>query len=182
MTTMTIPAFEPRTVRLFNIDLDPQEAAGFADASRDAAEASPLTKALGVTRIEPRYVEVINVKDLGEMGIAGYLTEGMGVPADKVAEHYTTLATVSDYVVVLMSSAFGDTTTDLHIKPPLRHIATFSEEAAPAKFEPLPNASAQGVLEGPPAPKSDARIGGMVATIALIVLFALVGLMIWVGG
>jgi len=36
----------------------------------------------------------------------------------------------------------------------------------------------------PPAkkPKSDARIGGMVATLALLVLFALVGLMIWIAG
>jgi hypothetical protein len=30
-------------------------------------------------------------------------------------------------------------------------------------------------------PKSDARISGMVATVALIVMFALIGLFIWVG-
>ena len=34
----------------------------------------------------------------------------------------------------------------------------------------------------PKKPMSDARIGGMVATVALIVLFAITGLMIWLAG
>ena len=30
-------------------------------------------------------------------------------------------------------------------------------------------------------PKSDARISGMVATVALLVMFGLVGLLVWMG-
>jgi hypothetical protein len=37
------------------------------------------------------------------------------------------------------------------------------------------------VITGKPA-KSDARIGGMVATFVLLFLFALTGLMIWIAG
>ena len=49
----------------------------------------------------------------------------------------------------------------------------------PIQFETLPDAAAQGILTPRAQKYSNARMSGMVATVALIVMFALVGLLIW---
>lgn len=49
----------------------------------------------------------------------------------------------------------------------------------PATQSPSPEAIASRTLTAQKRPKSDARIGGMVATVALILMFAFMGLLIW---
>jgi len=171
---INVPAHEARVVRLFAIDLDARQIADF--------ESSAVPSALGVRTLDADYIEVFHVSDLDGMGLAQYLTDGAGIPSEQVAQHHTVLSSLKGHVLLVMSAAFGGDAQTLQVKAPLRHVATLSEATTPIAFEPLPDASAKGVTaQGKPV-KSDARIGGMIATYALLFLFALVGLMIWVAG
>jgi len=179
---INVPAHEAKVVRLFAIDLDADALIAFRDPvyDDDGNAKWRLKEALGATFLDEDFIEVFHVDDLEEMGLAGYLTEGAGIPADQVAEHHASLGALKGYVLLVMSAAFDGFANALNIKAPLRHVATLTEDGTPVAFDPLPDASAQGIVpQGKPA-KSDARIGGMVATFALLFLFALVGLMIWV--
>jgi hypothetical protein len=84
----------------------------------------------------------------------------------------------------VLSSAFGGFDATITPTAPLKWIGTYTEEGSSIKFAPLPSDAAKGTVGETPAkpPKSDARIGGMIAVYALIAMFALVGLIIWVGG
>ena len=68
--------------------------------------------------------------------------------------------------------------------PEMSHVTTIGEGAALTVDAPLRSEAAEGVLDEPPQPKrmSDARQSGMVATVALLIMFALVALMVWIGG
>lgn len=179
---ISIPAHEASVVRLFAIDLDADALIAFRDPvyDGDGNVKWDLKDALGATLLDEDFIEVFHIDDLEEMGLAGYLTEGAGIPAAQVAAHHTTLAALKGHVLLVMSAAFDGFANELVVKPPLRHVATLNEDTVPASFEPLPDASAQGALSGGKPAKSDARIGGMVAMYALLFLFLLVGLMIWV--
>ena len=43
-------------------------------------------KALGAETLDPEHVEVFPVSDLEGVGLAGYLEDGMGVPADQLED------------------------------------------------------------------------------------------------
>jgi hypothetical protein len=49
-------------------------------------------------------------------------------------------------------------------------------------LEKLDTDAAKAMLPQPKPPKSDARMSGMVATAALLVMFLLVAIMIWIAG
>jgi hypothetical protein len=61
-------------------------------------------------------------------------------------------------------------------------MGTYAEVVPSVRFTPLPSQSARGVLAGGKPPMSDARMGGMVATVALLVMFGLTALVIWLAG
>ena len=83
-----------------------------------------------------------------------------------------------------MSAAFGGAAVTLDLPQGTRLVTTLRETPTIAVRETLTSDAAEGRLDAPPArsKKSDARVGGMVAMYALLGMFALVGLMIWVGG
>lgn len=182
---MTVPASEHGVIRLFAIDLEPAEVLAFQDPVYDDADdvVWPLKTALGAKLLDQDFVEVFDVADLGELGLSGYLTQGVGIAQTEVDAHHLALAAAKGHLLLVTSAAFGGFESALTIQAPLRHIATLNEEREPVKFETLPDGGAKGAItiDAKP-PKSDARIGGMIATYALIAMFALVGLMIWVSG
>ncbi|MEM8539000.1 MAG: hypothetical protein AAGF56_14210, partial [Pseudomonadota bacterium] len=94
------------------------------------------------------------------------------------------LNAVEGHVLVVLARAFGGKAQQGTPTGPLRWIATYKEEGTGVTFAPLPadGAKADQSDKAAKPPKSDARIGGMVATYALLAMFLLVGLMIWVGG
>ena len=150
-----------------------------ADRAPDAlktqmGDVSAIESALGLL-LNPAYVDVFKIEDLEGMSLSAFLIEGHGVAIDPGAA--AELDTLGGTVVVVTSRAFAD---PQEVTPPAgwRYIGAF-REPAPAPVEPLESASAQGTIAGG-KPKSDARIGGMVATVALIVLFLLVALMVWI--
>ena len=186
MTEMKIPAHEAGIVRLFAIDLDESEIEAFNTRSNDsdgANDSYPIKEALGATAIDDDFFEIIRLKDLEDYGLDQYLITGAGLPKSEVAAHSVALNALKGHVLLVMSAAFEGYEQELSIKPPLRHVLTLHEDRPQVKFEPLPSESAKGNFETKPGKaKSDARMSGMVATVALLVMFALVGLMIWIAG
>ena len=93
------------------------------------------------------------------------------------------LNTLTGSFAIIRSGAFGEDGATLQTDGEAKLVAKFSEEgAAPPTLTPLTSDSSDGTLSPPTkAPKSDARIGGMVATVALLLMGLLVWLMIWIG-
>ena len=181
--TFSVTATERGVIRLFMVNLTADQAAEF---TMDGAENQPsrVAQALGLIHLNTEFVELFPLSNLDGLGLAGYLTEGLGVAEEDVKPQASRLNSMSGYILIVLSQAFGGVSVTLKPTAPLKWIGTYTEEGASVKFEPLPSDSATGVVEAPKgkAPKSDARVGGMIAMYALIAMFALVGLIIWVGG
>ena len=174
---MQIPALETGVLRLFSVNLPEPEIVDFA-----AGDA--LRAALGADTLDPAKVEVFPVKDLSDLGLPGYLTEGQGIPEDQVTPMRAQLQALKGHVLILPSTALGDAAQTLRPKAPLIHIGTFFEDHPPVTFDPLPDESAkpqtpEAPEEGPRKQLSDAAIGGRVAMVALLVAFAVAAMMVW---
>ncbi|MFN4160183.1 MAG: hypothetical protein ACK4GO_17580 [Gemmobacter sp.] len=176
-----IPAHEAPTLRLFTLAL-PRE-----DIRRMAAHhdrAGWLASMLGVPTLDPAQVETFDLADLGALGIAGYLAEAHGIPEALLAPDLARLGALTGPVLILRSAAFGGRAARLDPRAVLSLVATYPEDAPPlARFDALPSEGAKGTVTAPDRPpRSAAATGGMVATIALLVMFALTALVIWIGG
>lgn len=163
-----VSATERGIIRVFAIDLPEDQVDGFDPAP-----------ALGVTALESQYVELFPVSDLKGVGLSGYMSEGLGVAETELDK--SRLDALDGHVLIVLSGAFGEQPVTLTPKAPLRWIGTYTEEHAPVQFEPLPDAAAQGQI-APEAKKrpSNAALSGRVAMMALLVIFALTGLMVWI--
>ncbi|HEV8035079.1 hypothetical protein [Yoonia sp.] len=181
--TFQVSATEHGVIRVFMVNLGADEAARFAE-NPDATTPAPINRALGVDELDHTFVELFALNSLEGVGLAGYLVEGLGVAEADVAPYRSRLNGMSGHVLIVLSKAFGGRAATITPVAPLKWIGTYTEEGASVKFAPLPSKGAEGNIASAPtkAPKSDARVGGMIAMYALIAMFALVGLMIWVAG
>ena len=182
--TFHVKAGERGVIRLFTVNLAADQIEGFTEPGFEDDTAAPIDTALGVTYLDGDFVELFPVSNLAGLGLAGYLQEGLGVAETDVKPHASRLNSLSGHVLIVLSSAFGGFEATITPTAPLKWIGTYTEEGAPVQFTPLPSEAAKGTLTDAPAkpPKSDARIGGMIAMYALIGMFALVGLIIWMAG
>ncbi|QYX57461.1 hypothetical protein K1T73_03415 [Roseovarius sp. SCSIO 43702] len=175
-----IPQNEHGLIRVFSIDLPPEEIPAFTERDGDDW---PLRAALGAGTLDPEHVEVFPVSDLTGVGLSGYLNEGLGVAEADLAADRARLDGLTGHVLIVRSRAFEGREQHIMPQPPLRWIGTWREESAPVQFEPLPSESAAPSDVPPPDParpeRSDAAISGRVAMIALLVIFAMTALMIW---
>ena len=176
-----ITANEHGKVRVFQLS------ATLASVLEQEETFASLASALGVSIADPDDVQIVADAVLRDLGLAQFLMMGYGIAEAEIGPEMEALNTLTGSFAVIRSGAFGEAATTLRPSEDAALIATFHEEgAAPAPLTPLQADSAQGTVADPvppvKKPKSDARIGGMVATLALLVLFALVGLMIWIAG
>ncbi len=179
-----IPKNERGVVRIFAIDLDDSAQAEFTTRNTDEGrDLWPLRDALGVADIQPRHVEVFPVADLADIGVAGYLAEGYAIAPEDIENVRPALEALTGLVILVWSPAFGGVETELEPKPPLRLVATLQEPQPDIRFDDLPDQSAKASTGETPQKRkvSDAAMSGRIAMLALIVAFAVVGLMIWVG-
>jgi hypothetical protein len=167
-TRLNITASEHGVVRLFAIDLDAQAAQTFDHAA--------LAAALGITAINPKHADIIALEDLDELGIEGYLTLGMGIPADEIQPMRPQLNALKGTVALIRSAAFNGQATTLTPKSPLRWIASFGETPLDLTATPIHTASAQGYITGktPPArPSNNKVLLWILAVFAVIVLITI---------
>jgi hypothetical protein len=173
---MEISAHAHGLVRVFGLDLEPDEVKAFA---AEGAEGWPLQDALGAEALDPDRVEVFPVRDLEGLGLSGYLRDGLGVDEDDIGADAARLDSVTGHVAVVTSAAFGRRPQTLTPRAPLRHLGTYREAGAGVSFAPLPAAGAEGEAIGTPGgPRAATAMPRLplylVAAIILLALLAAV--------
>ncbi len=189
-----VGAFEHGLIRIYSIDLPPEEVTLFATEHNKGTSDHiwSLKDWLGANPLDDTYVTFFDVADLGSLGLIGYLRDGHNVAAEEIDADRPTLEKITGAIAVITSSAFGGVEQILMTPReqskfygdiPMHHLLTLKEEGAVVTFKPLPNEGAKGTIGKTPKKKpSDAAMSGRVATIALLVMGLLVWLMIKVGG
>lgn len=171
---LTIPANDFGHIRVFATDLP---------LPLEVIEKTPdgIAGILGAT-VDVTFVDVVKIDDLGDMRLSDYIKTGYDMSPDAVDK--VAVNAITGTAILLLSRATTGRDLTLTLPPGLRHVTTYSPTLRMAPSEDLPSARAAGILEPTPtkAPKSDARMSGMVATGALLVMFLIVGLMIWIAG
>ncbi|MEM9709565.1 MAG: hypothetical protein AAF871_12345 [Pseudomonadota bacterium] len=133
---------------------------------------SPLEKTLGAGPFDIDGVDIFEASAVQPVGLGSYLVDGHGIEATDLLAFGAQLEGLTGVIVVVTARAFDGDTALLRPKPPLRYIAQFREaQGAPGPALPLESDAATEKVSRPgKKPKSDARIGGMVATAVLIFL------------
>lgn len=172
--TFDIPANDHGAIYVFELHGTPPE--GLSEKTDQA-----MMVIFGNAVVNTDYIDAIMPGMLTDMTLPQLIKNGYDMPvAVDVADE---LRALTGTAVLAMSAAFGGQAMQLSL-PQNVHLVTILREAPEIKLnETLASDSARGTLASAAPtkpPKSDARIGGMVATYALLAMFALVGLMIWV--
>lgn len=178
---MTIIAQEHGLIRLFAIDLPPEQIEGFKERRFDGeAHRWPLKDALTATYLDEDFVECFDVAVLEELGLAGYMVQGLGIAQKDVDDVRAQIESISGHVLIVLSNAFDGVEQTLSPKPPLRWIGTFQEEGTKVQFKPLQSKTTErSVSETPNAKPTNPHFAVIAAIIALPVLFGLVALIVW---
>lgn len=200
MTALTLTEGDTRRLWLFTLNMAADELA----ALRATDLPDPVPALLGVDFVDTDFVEIFDLADLTGLGLSEYLITGNAIPESQIAPDRARLDALRGPVLILFAAAFAKRPVTLHPDPRLTLIGSYAEDIRPVEFEPLPDAAAKGSLGAPshntvtpghaasqtgtvqdvPVPTakkySNARMSGMVATAALLVMFALVSLMIWI--
>ncbi len=178
-----IPALENGLVRVFALSMDDAGAQALKD-NAPLGNATPQDQALGGT-VDSTRTEVFALSDLGDMSLPDYLLEGPGIAHESLERDRAKLAALSGWVMIVYSSAFGGTAQKLTLAPDLTLIGTYPQEGVDWTGNVDLSTPSALPYQEPTQPDrkrpSDAAMSGRIATVALLVLFALVGLMVWVG-
>jgi hypothetical protein len=176
---LTVPANEHHVVRVFALDVPRDEAMALRDgAGRDRA----IGALLGLDRIDPAHVEIVDPADLEGIGLAGLLTEGHGADEAAVEADRQRLDGLTGYAMILGSAAFGGRAAVLRPAAEVTPVGAYREDVAPVRFEPLPDAGAEGSLAPALGPATTGAAGFPwryvgAALIALVLLLVLVRLL-----
>jgi len=172
--TLTIPADDFGQIRVFATDLD---------LPTEVTEKTPRgLEYLFEAALNADFIDIVQINDLSGMTLSGYIAEGYDMASDLVDK--AAVDAITGTAILVLSRATGGIETTLTPADGIRHVTTYSPTTKIVVSEPLSSDAAKGTLDQTPtkAPKSNARMSGMVATYALLAMFALVALMIWVGG
>ncbi|MFQ1699431.1 hypothetical protein ACJ5NV_02435 [Loktanella agnita] len=152
--------------------------------SAEAQSKSPegLAELFGIDTLDPNYIDIIKIDDLSSMALTDYIAQGYDMHAE--AHDIPAVNGIEGWAILVMSRASRGRKMVLKPASGIRHVTTYVPNAQIKVSEPLRSPAADGIIGDPSGkpPKSDARIGGMVAMVALLLLFALVAVMVWVGG
>jgi hypothetical protein len=162
---------------VFAIELAEDAIATFKD---DTTPISPLVAALGLSHIDTDFIEIFDADTIRDYGFAKYLTEANGMDPAQVNPETAMLAAITGHVLLVFSDALDGQT--LMPTAPLRFVGRYKATQSVHPLQKIDTDAAKGVLPQPKPPKSDARMSGMVATAALLVMFLIVAMMIWIAG
>ncbi|WP_227267628.1 hypothetical protein [Roseobacter weihaiensis] len=182
--TLSIPAAESGLIRVFALSL-PEAEAKALKTDRAPNGGHPVERALGAEKLVTKHVEVFPISDLGDMSLPDYLTEGAGAAVPPIDSDRAKLMALEGWVMIVYSSAFGGNAQDITPQSALTLIGTYAQEGTDwTNAIDIETASAVPQAAPVPEPKrrpSDAAMSGRIAMLALLVAFAVVGLMLWVG-
>ncbi len=142
-----ITATEHGTVRIFAINLPPEEAKVW---ETDAAKSDRLIEtALGADQIDHEHLEVIDVEAVKALGLSTYLIDGLGLPEALVARDRARLDALSGRVLIMWSTAFAGQEQVLKPGRQVTLIGTYREEPGAGIFEPIQSEAAKGSIGTP---------------------------------
>ena len=170
--TLTIDATDHGLIRIFKVT-------GPAPAGLDEKTPAALQALFGTDALDPDFVDVVDTRELAGLTLLDYLHQGYDIPDDALSD--PAVRDLRGLVVLIMSRAARGQGVTLTLAPQVTHRATTGDPAhlrVPAP--PFGTPSATGTTPGGKAPPSNAAMSGRIATIALLVLFAVVALMVWV--
>ena len=169
MSDLTVAPNERGVLRLFTLDMRPEEA-------KFLREPGAADQVLGVGGLDPEQIDVFPVSDLEDLGLYGYLNEGCGVSEDQLDRD--ALAAINGWVMVLRSAALDGRPATLIPDRRLRLIGLYTEEATNWSGGPIKTDSAKPFSAPQPAPADDKsrRVGS--AVLALVILL-IVGGVLW---
>ena len=172
--TIAIPANDHGQIRIFGTDVP-------LPVGLSGKTPEGFAAAFGYADLDPTYVDVLQLDDLGGLSLADYVRQGYDVTLDAIDA--AALATLSGHAVLIMSRATGGKAATLNPAPGIQHVTTCGGTAKISAPDPIVTKAAKGTLE-PKAKKkpSNAAMSGRVATVALLFMFGLIGLMVWIAG
>jgi hypothetical protein len=168
---MHIKSSEQGVIRVFHIDL-PREAIERFTTQAGTGE-WPLQYALGAKSLRSAFVEIIDLRDLGEMPLSQYLVNAHDVSGPEFESTRTRLDSLDGFALVLPSQAFNRTEQDLSISSPLRWIGTFNEPKAATRGAPIKSEAAKGTGRGTSVPTQQG--GGSVLWLVVVLFFLIAG-------
>lgn len=177
MTRMQVSSTEHGQIRLFSVDVPPEEADAFFTQTDQGDW--PFRDALGAQDLDAARFEHFDVDDLEGWGLTGYMIEGLGIDEDEVDEDAARLSSLRGRMVIVYSSAFGGVDQTLTPRAPLRWIGTYAEDREPVSFAPLPSKSAKGTLAAGAPKQSNPHLTLLWVVLALPVLALIVGAVIY---
>ena len=178
MSLAEIPPMERGRLRLFAINKTEAEIRSILDEGTYG-----IQKLLGANDLNPDYIEVFRVADLGDMGLDDYLHTGYDIPRAQLDPQAGRLRALEGYVLVVLSLAFRDLHVTLPATPDLTLIGTFGAPAVEWTTSETITSTSADPYSGPPKasrPVSDAAMSGRVATVALLVIFLITALVVWI--
>lgn len=166
--SLIVPQGERGRIRVFALDMRPEQA-------EFLREPGAVDQMLGLAGLDPAQIDVIRLRDLEELGLAGYLTEGCGLPGEMIEPDRAMLEALEGYVLVVRSPAFGGKSAVLAPEPGVRLIATYVEPDTDWSAEPIRSDSARpysAPRQSPREARARARRigGGLFAVVMLLIL------------
>lgn len=159
LTAILYPDLEPAQRSAFSPDFTPT----------DGEYREPLFDLLGVEWLDHDFVEVIDTLKLGDLGLAGYLVQVVGINEAQVMAAHGIHAALRGPVIIVFEEAFGGQPTALHPDPRLVFLGHYTDEPAPVVFRATP------FVPATPTP----RVKGYGALVAPVIVFAVVALVYW---
>lgn len=124
------------------------------------------------------YVDAITPGMLADMSLPDFILNGYDMPVSTIQAEE--LRGLMGAVVLVMSAAFGGTAFDINLPSDVRLVMVLRETPRMSAPRPITSDSAVGSVPQARKKPSDAAMSGRIATYALLVLFALVAVMIWI--
>ncbi len=169
---MHVRAFEHGTLRLWSFDGASEAGRTLIAAMREEPrDAGKAMAALGAQRVDPYWLDLVALRDISELGLAGYLRQGYDVPKDQLdAAH---LKTSQDHVLIAPSRAFADHEQTLSpdaALTPLGSLEIHEDVGALRPMRPVDSARRQPVSGDAEEPQPGPPAGRGLRTGAILIL------------
>lgn len=170
-----IPAQERGKLHIFALNMEPQ-------APPDPPAPDPRPGAfLGVPDLNTDYAEIVEIKSLGDMTLSDYLADGYDIAPEYLAAERARLGALEGHVLIVLSLAFRDQAHTLILGAALTHIATLQTDGPDwTSRRTLATESAKPGSAPTKKRPSDAAMSGRIAMLALLLMFGLTALLIWI--
>lgn len=177
MAKIDIPRGEQGTTRIFSLSMSADEARALRD------DPTRQNAVLGAEGLNATGIEVFAVSDLGDLGLMGYLLEGIDAREEDLRRDRAKLAALDGWVMLVHSSAFAGNPATLEPAAALTLIGTYAQTRPTTPAEKLEAEAAlpySGTPDNSPLPATRRRNGGSLVVVILGLL--VLGVLWWALG